>query len=309
MKTPPITVDFRHEKDLPHPNGHSKPVPAVRFSPTIRAALVLSWIVAGLMLLASAWGLIVDDLYRDGAWGREAFRGGDAVTLLIAVPLLAVALALSAMGSARGQVLWIGMLIYAAYNYAYAVFGAVFNDAFLVHIAILSMSLFALACAVPNLDRTAIADALRSPRGAKWVGAFLVVVGVLQGLLWGFLIVRNAITGEVLHDIPVAGQHLVFALDLGILMPLLIVSGVLLFRRLPIGYLLGAAMTVMGAIYQLNLMVAGGFQERADVAGVKAFPPEGILLTVTFFLAMVAILTGRRAPRPGSAPAAPARLA
>jgi hypothetical protein len=309
MKTPPITVDFRHEKDLPHPNGHSRVAPVVRFSPTMRVAFVLSWIVAGLMLLASAWGLIVDDLYRDGAWGREAFRGGDAVTLLIAVPLLAVALALSTMGSARGQVLWIGMLIYAAYTYAYAVFGAVFNDAFLVHIAILSMALFALACAVPNLDRGAIAEALRSDRRARSVGAFLAIVGVLQGLLWGFLIVRNAITGELLHDIPVAGQHLVFALDLGILMPLLIVSGVLLFRRLPIGYLLGGAMAAMGAIYQLNLMIGGVYQEQADVAGVNAFPPEGILLAAMFLVAMVAILIGRREPRPGSAPVSPARPA
>jgi hypothetical protein len=292
MKTPPITTDFRHDADIVHPNGHRSGVELL--TPTLRAAFVLSWIAAGLMLVASAAGVFVEGLYTDGAWGREALRGGDLVTLVVAVPILIAALVLSARGSSRAQAVWVGMLVYTAYAYAYAVFGTRFNDAFLVHIAILSLSVFALACAVLNLDREAIADTLRSARRARWVGAFLVIVGVLQGALWGFLIVRNAITGEVLHDIPVAGQHLVFALDLGFLMPLLIVAGVLLYRQRPIGYLLGPAMAVMGAVYQVNLMIAGVFQANADVAGVKAFPPEGILLTVTFVVAAAAVLWGRR---------------
>jgi hypothetical protein len=303
----PVTAEYRHEPVVLHPNGHATAMtPRV---PALRAAFVLSWIVTGLMLVASAWGLIVDDLYRDGAWGREAFRGGDAITFLVGVPVLAVALALSIQGSARAQVVWIGMLVYAAYTYAYATFGAVFNDAFVVHIAILSASLFALACAVPNLDRRAIADALRSHVRARWVGGFLVVVGAAQGFLWGFLIVRNALTGELLHDIPVSGQHLVFALDLGILMPVLIVSGVLLWRERPLGYVLGPAMAVMGAVYQLNLMVGAVFQDRADVAGVRAFPPEGIALTVAFVVAAIALVTGSRGRRSGRAPVPRARPA
>lgn len=303
----PVTAEYRHEPVVLHPNGHAK-VTAPRV-PAMRAAFALSWIVTGLMLLASAWGLIADDLYRDGAWAREAFRGGDAITFLVAVPLLAVSLALSIQGSVRAQVVWIGMLIYAAYTYAYSVFGAEFNDAFLVHIAILSTSSFALACAVPNLDRAKIADALRSRRRARWVGGFLVAVGAAQGLLWGFLIVRNALTGELLHDVPVSGQHLVFALDLGILMPVLIVAGVLLWRERPIGYVLGPAVAVMGAVYQLNLMVGALYQDRADVAGVRAFPPEGIALTVAFVAAAAAIVMGSPARRPGRAPATRARPA
>jgi hypothetical protein len=300
MKLPPLAADIRRVPEHPELDGHAAPV--MRRPPALRAAYALSWVVTALMLLASAWGLIQDELYRDGAWGREAFRGGDAITFLVGVPVLAVALALSIQGSARAQVVWIGMLVYAVYTYAYAAFGAAFNDAFLVHVAILSTSLFALACAVPNLDRLAIADALRSRRRARWVGGFLVLVGAAQGLLWGFLIVRNALTGELLHDIPVAGQHLVFALDLGILMPLLLVAGVLLWRERPIGYVLGPAMAVMGAVYQLNLMVGALYQDRADVAGVRAFPPEGIVLTVAFVAAAVALVTGSPARRSGRAP-------
>ena len=55
----------------------------------------------------------------------------------------------------------------------------------------------------------------------------------------------------------------------------------------------GPTMLVMGAIYQVNLLVAGLFQANADVAGVKAFPPEGILLATGFAAATAAMFLRR----------------
>lgn len=260
--------------------------------PGLRIALVLSAIVAVLMGAASAAGLFVSHLYHEGAWAREALRGGDLVTLLITLPILIVAIVLSVRGSQRAQAVWIGVLAYAVYNYAYYAFGATFNDLFLIHIALLSTSIFALVFALPNLDITAIAIRLHNPRRATWIGGLLTIVGMLQGALWLFVVSRNAVTGDVLHDVPVAGQHLVLALDLSLLVPSLILAGVLLWRQTAMGYVLGAAMCVMGALYQLNLMVAGIFQANAEVAGVKAFPPEGLFLTAGLVIAALLLLLG-----------------
>ena len=74
---------------------------------------------------------------------------------------------LSIRGSQRVEAVCIGVLAYAVYNYAYYAFGAVFNDAFLIHIALLSTSIFALVFALPNLDSAAIAERLHNPRRAK----------------------------------------------------------------------------------------------------------------------------------------------
>jgi len=271
--------------------GGSEAASSASRPPTLRAARVLTGVIAVLMAAAAGAGLFADGLYRDGAWAREAFRGADLVTLVLAVPLLIAGLVLSMRGSRRGQVVWIGLLGYVVYNYAYGVFGAEFNDLFLLHIAILSMSLFALACALPSLT-TAWARGHRTSRAGRWIGGFLVLVGAAQGALWVVLILRFAFTGRVLNDIPVDGQHLVFALDLALLVPTLVLAGVLLFRRRAVGVLLGAAVCVFGAVYQLNLMVAGVFQENAGVAGVKAFPLEGLVLTAAFLLA-AAVMVGR----------------
>ena len=260
---------------------------------TDRIAVALTAAISGLMIAASAIGIAVPDLYREGPWAREAFRGGDVVTLALVAPVLMASMILARRGSVRATVVWIGALAYAIYNYAYYVFGASFNDAFLIHIAIFSASIFALVMAVWSVDITSMAERLRRPRLARWIGAFLVLVGVGQGGLWVFMILRYVATGEALADIPVRGQHVVFALDLSLLVPALVVSGGLLWRRTPIGYVAAAIVCVTGSLVLLNLLLAGAFQANADVAGVKAFPPEGVAMTVGM-IASTALLLGHR---------------
>src|SRR5918996_2531913 len=219
-------------------------------------AVLLSAIVAALMLGASVLGIVVDDLYRESAWAREAFRGGDVVTLVLVVPVLITSMALARRGSVRATVVWIGALAYAVYNYAYYVFGASFNDAFLIHVAIFSSSILALVLAISRLDFVGTAEPLRHSRRARWIGGVLTLGGGGQGGLWGVVIRGDALTGEVLADIPVRGQHVVFALDLSLLVPALVVSGVLLWRRAPIGYVAGGIVSVMGSLVLLNLLLA-----------------------------------------------------
>ncbi|MGH2820006.1 MAG: hypothetical protein ACRDJ5_05060, partial [Actinomycetota bacterium] len=203
------------------------PPDATHGTPGPRAAFVLSALVAALMVVSAASGLFIESLYPDGEWARQAFRGADLVTLLLAVPLLISSLILSARGSQRARTVWIAMLGYSIYNYAYGVFGAEFNDLFLAHIAIFSMSIFAMAFALPRLGLDA-GTGLGTSRIQRWTGGFLVLVGVAQGVLWVFLVLRFAFTGELLNDIPAEGQHLVFALDLSLLIPTLVLAGVLL---------------------------------------------------------------------------------
>ena len=211
---------------------------------------------------------------------------------MLVVPVLIGALLLVRRGSVRATIVWIGGLADALYTYAYHVFGASFNDAFLIHIAIFSSSIFALVVAVSSLDIAAM-EPLRRPRLARWIGGFLTLVGVGQGGLWIFVIMRYPVTGEVLADIPIRGQHVVFALDLSLLVPALVVSGVLLWRRTPIGYVAAGIVSVMGSLVLLNLLLAAAFQANADVAGVRAFPPESVAMTVGM-IASMALLLGRR---------------
>ncbi len=263
----------------------------------LRNAFRLSVAIAILMVIASAAGLLIDGLYTDGAWAREALRGGDLTTLAVAVPVLLGSLVFARRGSQAAQAVWLGVLAYSVYNYAYFAFGAEFNDIFVLHIALFSLSIITLVLAVASVDMDAIADRFRGVKGTRWIGGLLAVVGAVLGGLWVFLAIRFAITGELMADIPLDGIHLVFAIDTSLLVPALVMAGVLLWRRTTGGFVFGPTMLVMGAIYQVNLLVAGEFQANADVAGVKAFPPEGVVLAAGFAAATAAMFLRRGRPR------------
>ena len=263
----------------------------------LRAAYVLSAAVGGLMLAASSAGLFVEGLYPDDPWAREAFRAGDLVTMALVAPALITSLIMSARGSTRATLGWMGMLGYSVYNYAYFVFGARFNDIFLLHVALFSISIFALVSALRGLDVDSLGGGFRSKVVARSIGMFLLAVGLAQGGLWVFVVLRFVTTGQLLEDIPVEGQHLVFALDLSLLAPTLVLASVLLLRVRPVGFVMGTAVSVFGAAYQINLMASGVFQANADVPGVKAFPLESIILTVGFVVASVILLLAVRGAR------------
>jgi hypothetical protein len=267
---------------------------AVESRSRLGAATWLSFVVAGLMALISVLGLAVDGLYHDGPWAAEAFRGADLITLVVAAPLLVAATVLARRGSARATAVWLGMIGYAIYNYAFYVFGPNFNDAFLLHILVFTLAIYAFGIGLSKLGVRAVGERLRNDRWARWLGGLLVAVGLGQGGLWVFLALRYVATGELLNDIPVGGQHLVFALDLALMMPALVISGVLLFRRRAVGYLFATAASVLGAVYTLNGLAAAWFQSNADVPGTKAFSPDAIVLTVTMAVpALVLVLGGR----------------
>ena len=265
--------------------------------PRMRRVEALSVAILALMTIASAMGLFVDGLYPDGAWAREALRGGDLTTIGLVVPALAASMVLARRGSTGARIVWLGALAYGVYNYAYFAFGAEFNAIFPLHIALLTASIVTLLLAVSTFDLRAIADRVRVP-GARWVGIFLAVVGSVLGGLWIVLSIRHTLNGELIGGLPEDGVHLVFAIDTSLLAPALVIAGVLLWRRTPAGFAAGATMTVMGAMYQVNLLAAGAFQAAAGVPGAKAFPPEGVGLAVGFLVATL-VLLGRRRPAEG----------
>jgi hypothetical protein len=264
-----------------------------------RTAYVLAALTAGLMALAAVVGLFVPGFYPDYPWAAQALRGGDLVTLAVATPLLGVALVAAIRGSGRGQLVLGGALGYAVYNYAYIVFGAEFNDLFLVHVAILSLAIWALIVLLPSFDGAALAARFGPRTPARVVATLFGVVAAVLAGLWTYFSLRQAITGELPGGAaPPAALHMVYATDLTFFVVPLAVAAVLLWRRTRWGYLLGTVMAVTGATYLVNLMAAAAFQAHADVAGVTAFSPLSLVLDLAFAGA-AGVLLATMTARPG----------
>jgi len=264
----------------------------VRTDTTPRTATVLTVVVIVAATIASIGGLAVHGLYTDDtAWATAALRGGDLATLLLVVPGLIVAVVLARRGSTRARLIWGGLLGYGIYNFAFYVFGAAFNDLFLAHVVAFSASVLALIAWATELDAPAIAarfDA-RTPRRA--VAIFLLAIAAVFAILWTTFSLTFAVTGHLtLGAATLPGMHMVFALDLSLMVPSMAVGGLWLWRRKPWGYVLGTALCVFGAAYQANLAAAGVFQSNAGVEGAKVVDPMGVGVLLAFVVAGFAML-------------------
>jgi len=249
----------------------------------------LSLSVAALMTATSVAGLFVDHLYRDNTWSTAAYRGTDAATLALAVPTLVVALLLARRGSMRARLVWLGVLAYNVYNYGFYLFGTAFNDAFLLYCAGWGLSIAVLVFAVPRV-LPGVAAVATAP--FRVVGGYLVVVGVAFGVVWSAQSAYYLLNDQLPTVIADSGIHtsIVFALDLSLLVPWLVIGGVLLCRRTRAGIALGVVMNVLAVLYMTALAVSGSFMGNAGIPGASWSTPPYLEIGIGSILALAWLL-------------------
>jgi hypothetical protein len=255
----------------------------------------LTWLAAALALAASLAGLFIDGVYTGAVSTAEMLRGYDLVTAVVAVPGLAVAATLGRRGSMLGRLVTTSLIAYFVYTYAYYLFGTGFNDLFLLHAAVFSVSMWALVLTIAELDVAVVAARLRRTRG-RIVAGILGVLTVALAAMWIYFAANNAVTGEV-----PAGSRLVetdtivrlgIALDLTLLVPVYAVAAALLWRRAGWGYVLAAIAVFAGVLHQVSYIVAMLFQSAAHVPGAVAFDSAEPVILVLYLVAAALLLRG-----------------
>jgi hypothetical protein len=277
-----------------HPRTIAEPVPRTEAVWARLGALdACSLLVALVMAAASVAGLWAD-VYRDNTWSTAAFRGTDAVTLLVAAPTLVVALALARRGSLRARLVWLGVLASNVYNYGFYLFGTAFNDCFLAYAVALGVSLILLVFAVPRILPAVAADAAAPYR---LVGGYLVVVGVMFGLAWTVQAVQSIVEDTPPAVIAKTGIHtsIVFGLDLTLVVPWLVIAGVSLWRRTRSGVLMGVVMNVLAVVYMTALVVSGAFMADAGIEDASWADPPYLEIGVLSLVALGWLLPRVRA--------------
>ena len=240
-----------------------------------RTTFSLSLVIAVLAALASAAGLFVDGLYRDNTWVSSQLRGNDLVTLVAAVPLLIVGLRLGSRGALRWRLIWLGMLGYMLYGYTFYLFGAALNVCFLLYVALCSLSIFTLILALRELDVTELARHFSAALPVRWVSAYMLLVAGFLGLLWLSQVVSFMLTGVVPADVTRSGSPIavVYAVDLTLMVPAMLLGAYLLWKRQPWGYILASILTIKGVAYPLALLGMSLFAAQAGVADAWALAP------------------------------------
>jgi hypothetical protein len=260
-----------------------------------RAGQVLSAILVGLLAAGSAAGLFVDGLYRDPASVAAMFRGYDLVALTIIVPSLAVTLLPALRRSARALLVRTGLLAYSVYHSAVYVFGAEFNDIFLIHVAVFSLSVITLSVTLGRMDVPGLAPRFADRTPVRAIGGTLLLLAGTLVVFWSVPSLRFAFTGQLPEEgsqlvVPIGITHLGWALDLSLLVPAYAVAGALLWRRAAWGYVLATVVLVAGVVQQVEYMMALVFQATADIRGATGFDSIEPFITAIYLLGAVVML-------------------
>jgi hypothetical protein len=244
----------------------------------------LSLLAAALCAIASAGGLGLDATYaRETALWAAQGLGQDLVNLVVIVPSVLTAAWLVGRGSLMGALIWLGLLLYLAYSYVLYAFFVHFNACFLVYVATLGLSAWSFCGAAWHADWRAWAARFSTARGERPLAVLFVSSAALFGVLWLSEILPALAAGAAPQSTIDAGLVVnpVHVLDLAFALPALAVTGVLLWRRRPFGFVAAvplAAFTIAMAAAITGMAIAVA-QRGLGSAAVAA--PMTVLAALT----------------------------
>ena len=215
-----------------------------------KTALWLSAIDALLVLTASASGIFLKSIYarETPSWAVQGI-GQDIVNLIAAVVLF-IAIYFVNKGSFKAFLIWSGVLLYLIYAYVIYAFDVHFNSLFLVYVAILGLSFYALVVSVIHVHLDDMQAYFSAKTKARVVSVFLLVLGILFYLLWLREEIPALLTGKIPQSVLQANlpTNPVHVLDLGLYLPAMLITGLLLWRRKLLGYLLAGPLLVFSIL-------------------------------------------------------------
>jgi hypothetical protein len=154
--------------------------------------------------------------------------------------------------------------------------GAPFSALFLAYVALVALSAFATIGMVSALDGDAVREQLARAVPARTVGAVLAILALLTLAQDAASVLTAARAGEGATS-PIARP--VWTADLALEVPVVLMGGVLLWRRTPLGYVAGAGLLVqygltplaLAASIVLQAFVMGSPTDVGMVIGVLVF--------------------------------------
>jgi hypothetical protein len=247
--------------------------------------LWLSVLVSILVTITSLSGIFLDRTYsREAkAWAVQAI-GQDYANLAVVV-LLLVSTYYVSKNSLRAYLVWLGAYIYIIYAFSIYAFAIHFNFLFLIYIIILGVSFFTLMGGFRAVDTANLSASFLINTKSKIVSALLMIIAILFSLLWLSEIVPCLLSNEIPPSLAETGLGVnpVHVLDLAFLLPGMVITSVLLWRRNRLGFLLAVPLMVFLAT------MGGGIISMFIISAIMGLPsslPAGMIIGLIMLLSV-----------------------
>lgn len=274
-----------------------------------RITIIVIFIVV-ISVVAAAFGILSD--FGPGIFEYESIRGRaveiygkgiyqhmsadvaiqgiaqDYVTLFIAVPLLLLTLVGYRKNSIRSHFVLSGTLGYFLVTYLFYTAMGMYNMMFLAYVALIGLSFFGFFLSFKQLMRFRAVDIFTKRTPTRFAGWLLMINAVLIAFLWLSVILPPLFDGTLY---PAALEHyttlIVQGFDLGLLLPVAFVSGLLLLRKKHSGYFYAGVYLVFLALLMTALtakIVAMAINEVNVIPVIFIIPTINIITLIAAFV-------------------------
>lgn len=220
------------------------------------------------------------EYHRDGVYAFNAERvvaegvGWDALTLFGAAPALALAAFGVSRGGLRATLLAVGLSACFFYQYfMYALYWAL-GPLTPLHLAIFVLSATVEVLLVVQVDVSGLPSRFDSRFPRRTMVGYCLFMALLLTAMWSARF-ATALSGDVDGLLLGSTTLTVQVLDLGLIVPLSLVTAAAVWRRASVGYLLAPALAVKGiamtAATCAMLLVAASVEGTLDVASFTVF--------------------------------------
>jgi hypothetical protein len=211
-------------------------------------------------------------------------KAQDFITLFIAVPFLLTFIFLSRKNNLRFRLILAGTIAYFLVTYTFYLSMGAYNEMFLVYAALSGLSFISFYLAVKLVNKPLLYKLLKNARPAfpAWV---LMVNALMIAFLWLSIVVPPLLEGSLF---PASLEHyttlIVQGYDLGILLPLSFLAGLLLLKRINEGILLAPIYLVFLSFLMLALI--------AKIVGMSLTGvPVGLAIVIIPVIWMISVFS------------------
>lgn len=215
--------------------------------------------------------------YYDTVSSAAQMQGNDFIALILGLPLLIISTVLAFRGSLRGRLLLTGTMGFFLYTYLSMSMLTAYNVLFLVYVVLFTMSLYAFILCMLSFDLEDLPRHFtdKLPRG--WIAGVLFAVGGFLFLAWFGRVIPELLNPQTPAALENTTTRVIQALDLSLIVPLAVLSGILLLKRSAWGYLLGSVTVLKG------LTMALGVSAMAINMAMKGVP-DSMAIMVPFLV-------------------------
>lgn len=239
-------------------------------------------------------------LYGKGLYHNESISmaaqviAQEFVTLCIVLPLLIFSLILVNRNSLKGKMFLTGILGYLLYTYASYSFLAVYNNFFFLYVLLMSLTFFGFILNMYQLIK--LRKKIKfSKLPSKYIGYSIIFFGVLILFMWLGKLVPPLLQNTVPSDLEHYTTFPIQALDIAIIIPVTLITGITLTKNQQLGYLLSPIILIKGItlLLAIDAMMISMFLNgnSVDVVEMIVFSSFTLLYSFNLYLIMKSLET------------------